>query len=68
MINRGAKVTLTRQTEVLALSRLSVHYRPPRVLWDRDLGLIPGLDELHLQWRFMDPANSTGSFKRRVTR
>jgi putative transposase len=51
MIDRGAKVTVTRQAEPLALSRSSVYYTP-RALSDRDLLLMRRLDELHLQWPF----------------
>jgi putative transposase len=51
MIDRGAKVTVTRQAELLALSRSSVYYSP-RALSDRDLLLMRRLDELHLQWPF----------------
>jgi len=51
MIDRGAKVTVTRQAELLALSRSSVYYAP-RALPDRDLRMMHRLDELHLQWPF----------------
>lgn len=51
MIDRGAKVTVTRQAELLALSRSSVYYTP-RALSDRDLRLMRRIDELHLQWPF----------------
>ena len=51
MIDRGANVTVTRQAELLALSRSSVYYMP-RALSDRDLLLMRRLDELHLQWPF----------------
>jgi putative transposase len=51
MIDRGAEVTVTRQAELLALSRSSVYYTP-RALSDRDLRLMRRLDELHLQWPF----------------
>jgi putative transposase len=51
MIDRGAKVTVTRQAELLALSRSSVYYAP-RALPDRDLRIMRRLDELHLQWPF----------------
>jgi putative transposase len=51
MIDRGAKVTVTRQAELLALSRSSVYYSP-RALSDQDLRLMRRLDELHLRWPF----------------
>ena len=51
MIDRGATVTVTRQAELLALSRSSVYYTP-RALSDRDLPLMRRIDELQLQWPF----------------
>jgi putative transposase len=51
MIDRGAKVTVTRQAELLDLSRSSVYYSP-RALSDRDLRLMRRIDELHLQMPF----------------
>jgi len=51
MIDRGSKVPVTRQAELLDLSRSSVYYTP-RPLSDRDLGLMRRLDELHLQMPF----------------
>jgi putative transposase len=51
MIDRGAKVTVTRQAELLALSRSSAYYTP-RALSDRDLRLMRRIDELHLQMPF----------------
>ena len=47
MIDRGSKLPVTRQAELLDLSRSSVYYTP-RPLSDRDLGLMRRLDELHL--------------------
>jgi len=51
MIDRGAKVTVTRQAQLLALSRSSVYYSA-RALPDRDLFMMRRLDELHLKWPF----------------
>jgi putative transposase len=51
MIDRGSKVPVLRQAELLDLSRSSVYYTP-RPLSDRDLGLMRRLDELHLQLPF----------------
>ena len=51
MIDRGSKLPVTRQAELLDLSRSSVYYTP-RPLSDRDLGLMRRLDELHLQMPF----------------
>ena len=51
MIDRGAKVSMKRQTELLNLSRSSV-YCTPRPLSDRDLMLMRRIDELHLELPF----------------
>jgi len=51
MIDRGAEVTVTRQAELLELSRSSVYYAP-RPLPERDLRLMRRLDELHLELPF----------------
>src|ERR1700685_3896486 len=51
MIDRGSKLSVTRQAQLLDLSRSSVYYTP-RPLSDRDLGLMRRLDELHLQLPF----------------
>jgi putative transposase len=51
MIERGAKLPVTRQVELLELSRASVYY-VPRPLPERDLVLMRRLDELHLRWPF----------------
>ena len=49
MIDRGSKVPLTRQAELLDLSRSRVYYAPwPLPAWD--LRLMRRLDELHLKW------------------
>lgn len=51
MIERGAQLSVTRQAELLELSRSAVYYTP-RPISQRDLGLMRPLDELHLQWPF----------------
>jgi putative transposase len=51
MIDRGCALSVTRQAELLDLSRASVYYTP-RPLSDRDLGLMRRLDELHLELPF----------------
>ena len=51
MIDRGAKVTVKHQAELLSLSRSSVYYSP-RPLPERELKLMRRLDELHLKWPF----------------
>jgi hypothetical protein len=48
MIDRGAKVPVKRQAELLDLSRSSVYYTP-RPLSKRDLMLMRRIDELHLE-------------------
>ena len=51
MIERDAALTVTRQAQLLELSRSSVYYLP-RPLSERDLLLMRRIDELHLQWPF----------------
>jgi putative transposase len=51
MIERGGKLPVKRQAELLDLSRSSVYYTP-RPIAERDLKLMRRLDELHLQWPF----------------
>jgi len=51
MIGRGDEVPVTRQAELLDLSRSSVYYTP-RPVGERDLGLMRRLDELHLELPF----------------
>ena len=51
MIDRGAKVPVKRQAELLDLSRSSVYYTP-RPLSERDLRLMRRIDELHLELPF----------------
>jgi putative transposase len=51
MIDRGAKVPVKRQAQLLDLSRSSVYYTP-RALSERDLKLMRRIDELHLELPF----------------
>lgn len=51
MIEHGAEVSVTRQAELLDLSRSSVYYMP-RPISERDLALMRRIDELHLQIPF----------------
>jgi len=51
MIERGAEVAVTRQAQLLGLSRSSVYYTP-RPLSQRDLRLMRRIDELHLELPF----------------
>ena len=48
MIDRGAVVTVKRQTELLDLTRSNVYYRP-RPVSERDLLLMRRIDKLHLE-------------------
>ena len=48
MIDREGKLTVTRQAELLDLSRSSVYYTA-RAVSERDLGLMRRIDELHLE-------------------
>jgi len=52
MINPEHGLSLTRQAELLDLSRTSLYYRPVET-GASDLQLMRRLDELHLQWPFM---------------
>ena len=51
MIERGGKLPVKRQAELLELSRSSVYYTP-RPVAERDLKLMRRLDERHLQYPF----------------
>lgn len=51
MIERGSEVPVSRQAELLDLSRSSVYYTP-RPLPERDLQLMRRIDELHLELPF----------------
>lgn len=51
MIERGSKLPVSRQAQLLALSRSSVYYAP-RPLPERDLRLMRRIDELHLELPF----------------
>ena len=51
MIVRGGEVAVTRQADLLDLSRSSVYYTP-RPLSSRDLQLMRRIDELHLELPF----------------
>lgn len=52
MINRDHQLTVTRQAELLAISRGSVYYLP-RPMSEADLALMRRIDELHLEHPFM---------------
>jgi putative transposase len=52
MIDRNERVSVTRQAQLLGISRGSVYYLP-RPVSDADLALMRRLDELHLEHPFM---------------
>ena len=51
MIDRGHKLSLSRQANVVGISRGSLYYRP-RAVSDVDLGLMRHIDKLHLEHPF----------------
>ena len=51
MIDRGHKLSLSRQANVVGISRGSLYYRP-RPVSDVDLGLMRRIDKLHLEHPF----------------
>jgi putative transposase len=51
MIDQGAKLSVTRQCELLELNRTGVYYTP-RPIRDEDLRLMRRIDELHLEHPF----------------
>lgn len=51
MIDRDHELNLTRQAELLELSRASLYYQPVPVA-DADLALMRRIDELHLEYPF----------------
>ena len=51
MIDREHDLPLTKQAEVLRISRSSVYYLP-RPVPEADLAIMPRLDRLHLEFPF----------------
>ena len=51
MIDRSHDLPITRQAQVLSISRGSVYYRP-RAVSDVDLAIMRRMDELHLKYPF----------------
>ena len=51
MIDRAHDLTITRQAQVLRISRGSVYYLP-RPVPDADLAIMRRLDRLHLEFPF----------------
>jgi putative transposase len=52
MINPNYDLSLTRQAELLQLSRASLYYEPVGVS-PEDLKLMRRINELHLEWPFL---------------
>jgi putative transposase len=52
MINPNHDLSLTRQAELLQLSRASIYYEPVGIS-QADLKLMRRIDELHLEWPFL---------------
>jgi putative transposase len=63
MIERGSEVPVTRQAELLGLSRSSVYYTP-RPVSERDLVLMRRIDELHLELPFYGSRKLTDQLQR----
>jgi putative transposase len=51
MIDRGGKLSVKRQCDLLGLSRSGVYYKP-RSVPESDLGLMRRIDELHLRFPY----------------
>lgn len=51
MTNRNHKLSLTRQADLLGISRGSLYYQP-RHISEADLRLMRRIDELHMEYPF----------------
>src|SRR5680860_1084903 len=51
MIDKGQSLSITRQAELLDLSRSSVYYEPVGTS-EADLALMPAMDEIHMEFPF----------------
>ena len=63
MIDRGGKLAVKRQAELLDLSRSSVYYTP-RAVPERDLMLMRRIDELHLEAPFYGARKLAAALRR----
>jgi putative transposase len=63
MIDREHDLPITKQAEVLAISRGSVYYLP-RLVPERDLALMRRIDELHMDYPFAGARMMRGLLKR----
>jgi putative transposase len=52
MIDKSFKITITRQAELLNITRTTLYYMP-KLMNDNDLQILRVMDELHLQYPFM---------------
>ena len=59
MIDREHDLPLSRQAEILNISRGTVYYLP-RPVQTRDLALMRRMDELHMDYPFAGPACRAG--------
>ena len=59
MIDREHDLPITKQTEVLKISRGSVYYLP-RLVSEADLTIMRRLDQLHLEFPFASSGRSAG--------
>ena len=62
MIDKAAELPLSRQCEILALSRSSQYYRPVP-LSQRDLELMRKIDEMHLKHPFLGSRRMRGALR-----
>ena len=63
MINRAHKLPISRQAELLGISRGSVYYLP-RPVSENDLTIMRRLDDLHLRYLFMGARMLRDQFNR----
>jgi putative transposase len=63
MIDRGSRLRVKRQAQLLDLSRSSVYYRP-RAVSQQDLHLMRRIDELHLQAPFFGARKLAAQLRR----
>jgi putative transposase len=63
MIDRGEKLAVKRQAQLLDLSRSSVYYTP-RAVSERDLMLMRRIDELHLEAPFFGSRKISAQLRR----
>ena len=67
MIDRNHKLPVSRQAQLLGISRGAVYYRPEPIS-DADLALMRRIDELHLEFPFAGSACCVTCFGNRASR